>query len=148
LCLNISSSSTLKMMKLIVGLVYMNAVFMLFGKHTSDGVCICPDHKTWMHPVTHHEFCGKELSGEDCKEDAIYNCTKGNPVAVYWELCKEASSYEYCTPREQNHCVHRKNRSESYKIRCMTQRACVDKKFADRVMLQTYGKTSLLTQKG
>jgi hypothetical protein len=65
------------MMKLTLGLVYMHAVFMLFGKHASDGVCICPDHKTWMHNVTHHEFCGKELSGKDCKEDAIYNCTKG-----------------------------------------------------------------------
>jgi hypothetical protein len=142
-----SRSSALKAMKLTLGLVYMYAAFMLFGKHTSDSVCICPDHKTWMHNVTHHEFCGKELSGsiKDCEEDALYNCTKGNPVAVYWELCKKAYSKPSCTPREKSHC---KFKNPSVVIECWSQRACVHKPAADRVMMQTYGKTSLLTQNG
>jgi hypothetical protein len=130
---------------MIVGLVYMYAVFMLSGKHTSDGRCICP--KTWIHPVTHHEFCGKELSGsrKDCEENGRYNCTKGNPVAVYWGLCKDKYRHEHCTPREESHCEYT---NQSFVIECMTQRTCVSKRTANRIMIQTYGKTSLLTQKG
>jgi hypothetical protein len=134
-------------MKLTLGLVYMYALFMLFGKHASDGVCICPNHKTWKYNVTHHEFCGKELSGSSkvCEEDSIYNCTKGNPVAVYWESCEEAYEHDHCTPREKSHCRYT---IESFRIKCWSERTCVPKPHADRVMMQTYGKTSLLTQKG
>lgn len=131
-------------MQLIRGKVYLYAVFMICCTPTTNCDCFCPDHTTWMYPVVHHEFCGKELSGKDCKENAFYNCTKGKPVAVYWELCKQSYKDPYCTPKLKSDCPYR---NQSFIIECMTQRTCVNKVTADDTMREIYGKTTLLPRK-
>jgi hypothetical protein len=117
------------------------AITILVWIRISHESCICP---SWKYNVTHHEFCGKELSGESCVDNARYNCTKGIPKAVYWDCCKD-SFYEadICTPKIKDDC---KQKSEIKATLCMTQRTCSYKIGADRRMMAKYGKTSLLSK--
>lgn len=130
-------------MKRILGVVVLYAVVMLFCTRSSNGNCICPDHKTWVYPVKHHEFCGKELSGNGCQANARYNCTEGNPKAVFWDFCKDKYKDPYCSPQLAENCDYE---ATSTQIRCMTQRTCFNKVTADKTMMKIYGKKTLLPQ--
>jgi hypothetical protein len=119
------------------------AITILVWTRISHESCICPS--SWKYNVTHHEFCGKELSGESCVDNARYNCTKGIPKAVYWDCCKDSFYVEdRCTPKIKDDC---KRKSEIKVTLCMTQRTCGNLADADYRMMQTYGKTSLLSKK-
>jgi hypothetical protein len=118
------------------------AITLLVWIRISHESCICPS--SWNYNVTHHEFCGKELSGESCVDNARYNCTKGIPKAVYWGCCKDKYEWDICTPKlKKDDCPHK---NEIKATLCMTQRTCVVKVAADRRMMAIYGQTSLLSK--
>jgi hypothetical protein len=119
------------------------AITILVWTQISHESCICPS--SWKYNVTHHEFCGKELSGVSCVDNARYNCTKGIRKAVYWDCCKD-SFYEadICTPKIKDDC---KRKSAIRATLCMTQRTCGYQIDGNRRMVETYGKTSLLSKR-
>jgi hypothetical protein len=130
-------------MKLLTTL-FLYGIILLYYTYVSHENCICP--KSWTLNVTHHEFCGKELSGESCIESARYNCTKGIANALFWDDCKEIYYKEFCTPKTNKSCRYNEHQAARKTI-CLAQRACKTKPHADKMMMEVYGKTSLLTNK-
>jgi hypothetical protein len=124
--------------------VCLYAIIILCCTYISHENCTCPT--SWKHNVTHHEFCGKELSGKSCIENARYNCTKGITTALFWDDCKEWHRKEYCTPMDDAGCNHLRKQPARETI-CLAQRNCISKRLADKVMISMYGKTSLLSNK-
>jgi hypothetical protein len=129
-----------------VATVCLYAIIILCCTYISHENCICPAATSWKHNVTHHEFCGKELSGKSCIENARYNCTKGTAKALFWDDCKEWHRREYCSPTDGNACDFLKKLPAKQTI-CLAQRGCITEPHADRIMISMYGKTSLRSSK-
>jgi hypothetical protein len=129
-----------------VATVCLYAIIILCCTYISHENCICPTATSWKHNVTHHEFCGKEMSGKSCIENARYNCTKGTAKALFWDDCKEWYGRPYCSPTDDDGCVYPLTQA-ARKTVCLAQRACITKGHADRIMISMYGKTSLRLSK-
>jgi hypothetical protein len=125
------------------GLQYLLLTYLATGVRVEPKECLCPQKENWPVPYNSQMFCGKELMmlspKSECKSERKYLCNRQQIRATESFHC-EKDEYKYCSPKLERHCPY-PNDKRLFEI-CMTERACVNKRWADAYMKATYENIS------